>query len=239
MEGLAFAHSACHERARLTLLLPYSCSFAHSASTTRTVSVSSLGLRRGLDLAGVGAYGRRLATASLYSSARRPRSAEALAACLVPFYLPASFFAVHADFLPLSTLVGQSGAASMSVWSYGSEVNALGRRSDLMEAEASALAVTQLPPRLLRSIAPKAFGLVAAGGAHALAVGVDGAVYAWGWNQYGQCGLGAERVGSTVPLPTAVPFLQTRRAVQAYHHVRNMAGMAGPRGQLEEARGSP
>jgi hypothetical protein len=189
----------------------------------------------------VGAYGRRLATASLYSSARRPRSAAALAALirdLVPFYLPASFL-LFTDFLPLSTLVGQSGAASMSVWSYGSEVNALGRRSDLMEAEASALAVTQLPPRLLRSIAPKAFGLVAAGGAHALAVGVDGAVYAWGWNQYGQCGLGAERVGSTVPLPTAVPFLQTRRAVQAYHHVRNMAGMAGPRGQLEEARGSP
>ena len=225
----------------MTILLPYSCSFAHSASTTRTVSVSSLGLRRGLDLAGVGAYGRRLATASLYSSARRPRSAAALAALihdLVPFYLPASFL-LFTDFLPLSTLVGQSGAASMSVWSYGSEVNALGRRSDLMEAEASALAVTQLPPRLLRSIAPKAFGLVAAGGAHALAVGVDGAVYAWGWNQYGQCGLGAERVGSTVPLPTAVPFLQTRRAVQAYHHVRNMAGMAGPRGQLEEARGSP
>ena len=188
----------------------------------------------------MGAYGRRLATASLYSSARRPRSAAALAALidLVPFYLPASFL-LFTDFLPLSTLVGQSGAASMSVWSYGSEVNALGRRSDLMEAEASALAVTQLPPRLLRSIAPKAFGLVAAGGAHALAVGVDGAVYAWGWNQYGQCGLGAERVGSTVPLPTAVPFLQTRRAVQAYHHVRNMAGMAGPRGQLEEARGSP
>lgn len=230
----------------MTILLPYSCSFAHSASTTRTVSVSSLGLRRGLDLAGVGAYGRRLATASLYSSARRPRSAAALAALihlLSHFALSLStspqVFLLFTDFLPLSTLVGQSGAASMSVWSYGSEVNALGRRSDLMEAEASALAVTQLPPRLLRSIAPKAFGLVAAGGAHALAVGVDGAVYAWGWNQYGQCGLGAERVGSTVPLPTAVPFLQTRRAVQAYHHVQNVAGMAGPRGQFEEARGSP
>ena len=102
----------------------------------------------------------------------------------------------------------------MSVWSYGSEVNALGRRPDLMEAEASALAVTQLPPRLLRSIAPKAFVLVAAGGAHALAVGSDGAVYAWGWNQYGQCGLGAESVSATVPLPRAVPFLQMRRAVQ-------------------------
>ena len=54
----------------------------------------------------------------------------------------------------------------MSVWSYGSEVAALGRRPDLMEASVSALAVTQLPPRLLRSIAPKAFVLVAAGGRH-------------------------------------------------------------------------
>ena len=108
----------------------------------------------------------------------------------------------------------EAAPPGMSVWSYGSEVTALGRRPDLMEAEASALAVTQLPPRLLRSIAPKAFVLVAAGGAHALAVGSDGAVYAWGWNQYGQCGLGAESVCATVPLPRAVPFLQMRRAVQ-------------------------
>jgi hypothetical protein len=110
VEGLAFAHSACHERARLTLLLPYSCSFAHSASTTRTVSVSSLGLRRGFDLAGVGAYGRRMATASLYSSARRPRSAAALAALihdLVPFYLPASFL-LFTDFLPLCTSLAKA-----------------------------------------------------------------------------------------------------------------------------------
>ena len=102
----------------------------------------------------------------------------------------------------------------MSVWSYGSEVAALGRRPDLMEASVSALAVTQLPPRLLRSIAPKAFVLVAAGGAHALAVASDGAVYAWGWNQYGQCGLGAESVGTNVPLPRAVPFLQMRHTTQ-------------------------
>jgi alpha-tubulin suppressor-like RCC1 family protein len=119
----------------------------------------------------------------------------------------------------------------MSVWSYGSEVNALGRRPDLMEAEASALAVTQLPPRLLRSIAPKAFVLVAAGGAHALAVSTDGAVYAWGWNQYGQCGLGAESLGSTVPLPRAVPFLQARCAVQvacgAAHSVVMVRGGGG------------
>ena len=135
------------------------------------------------------------------------------------------------------TLVGESGAACMSVWSYGSEVNALGRRPDLMEAEASALAVTQLPPRLLRSIAPKAFLLVAAGGAHALAVDTDGALYAWGWNQYGQCGLGAESVGSTELLPRAVPFLQMRRAVQAYPHVQTMSGTAGPGGCLAEARG--
>ena len=45
-------------------------------------------------------------------------------------------------------------------------------------------------PRLIRSVVTSHFVNVACGGAHALALTNDGRVFAWGWNAFGQCGLG-------------------------------------------------
>ena len=65
----------------------------------------------------------------------------------------------------------------MSLWSYGSDLSCLGRQSDIMEAaeRESLTALTQMPARLLRSVASSQFVRVAAGGAHALAVTADDA----------------------------------------------------------------
>ena len=97
----------------------------------------------------------------------------------------------------------------MSLWSYGSDLSCLGRQSDVMEADEgeSLTALTQQPARLLRSVASSQFVRVAAGGAHALAVTADGVLYSWGWNKYGQLGLGAASVGGSVQLPRQVAFL--------------------------------
>ena len=97
----------------------------------------------------------------------------------------------------------------MSLWSYGSDLSCLGRQSDVMEAaeRESLTALTQMPARLLRSVASSQFVRVAAGGAHALAVTADGVLYSWGWNKYGQLGLGAANVGGSVQLPRQVAFL--------------------------------
>ena len=48
-------------------------------------------------------------------------------------------------------------------------------------------------PRLIRAVATtQTFVAVAAGSAHVMALTIDGKLFGWGWNAYGQCGIGED-----------------------------------------------
>eukprot|EP00966_Prymnesium_polylepis_P038185 885317-Prymnesium_polylepis.1 len=59
----------------------------------------------------------------------------------------------------------------------------------------------QAPPRVLRTVLTQRFVRVACGGAHALALTRDGKVFAWGWNDHGQLGLGDPSARAATPRP--------------------------------------
>ncbi len=66
----------------------------------------------------------------------------------------------------------------------------------------------QFPPRDLPQVK-----LVSAGSEHCLAIGLDGRVYAWGWNEHGNCGPGGADVGEV-------------RALEVDNGVRPITGVA-------------
>lgn len=65
------------------------------------------------------------------------------------------------------------------------------------------------PPRLLRSVLTQRFVRISCGGAHAMALTYDGKLYAWGWNDHGQLGLGDPN--ATASAPRLVGFFTGRR----------------------------
>ena len=72
----------------------------------------------------------------------------------------------------------------MSLWWIGPPAESL--RLD----DPSVVTEDQRVPRIIRAVVGSTFIEVACGGAHAMALTNDGRLFAWGWNDHGQCGLG-------------------------------------------------
>ena len=96
----------------------------------------------------------------------------------------------------------------MSVWTTGCSSD-----RGALEAPSEPPAPTQMQPRLMRSIISCRFVRVACGGGHAAALTHDGRLFTWGWNGFGQCGLG-DAAGPQVPLPRAIGRLTGRTVVE-------------------------
>ena len=73
----------------------------------------------------------------------------------------------------------------MSLWWIGPPAE------ELSLEEPNAPTDAQRIPRLVRDVASCNFVAVACGGAHVMALTSDGRLFGWGWNAYGQCGLGS------------------------------------------------
>ena len=74
----------------------------------------------------------------------------------------------------------------MSLWYSGPSEDSLDQQTPPIPTESSAV------PRCLRSVIQFQFVRVACGGAHCMALTADGKLFAWGWNEMGQLGLGEE-----------------------------------------------
>jgi alpha-tubulin suppressor-like RCC1 family protein len=89
--------------------------------------------------------------------------------------------------------------SSGSLWWTGTTPEALtaGRSHNA----AAGIDGAQPPPRLLRSVLSHRFVRISCGGAHAMALTHDGKLYAWGWNDHGQLGLGDATTTASAPRP--------------------------------------
>ena len=96
----------------------------------------------------------------------------------------------------------------MSLWAVGCS----SETTDL-EAPSKPPPPSHTHPRLYRSVISYRFVKVACGGAHAMAITHDGRLYAFGWNAFGQCGLG-EEAALSVHLPRAVGVLTGRTVAE-------------------------
>ena len=72
----------------------------------------------------------------------------------------------------------------MSLWWIGPPAESL--RLD----DPSVVTEDQRVPRIIRAVVGSTFIEVACGGAHAMALTNDGRLFAWDWDDHGQCGLG-------------------------------------------------
>jgi len=101
----------------------------------------------------------------------------------------------------LSRAVGGGSLTEMSgsLWWTGPSGEALttGKSFD----SSAGVREAQAPPRVLRTVLTQRFVRVACGGAHALALTRDGKLFAWGWNDHGQLGLGDPVVKASTPRP--------------------------------------
>lgn len=96
----------------------------------------------------------------------------------------------------------------MSLWWIGPAAESVN-----LEAPRNPPNAKQRIPRLMSSVSNQRFVQVACGGGHAVALTHDGRLFSWGWNGFGQCGLGEDKAGASIPLPRVVGALAGRTVV--------------------------
>ena len=97
--------------------------------------------------------------------------------------------------------------SAMSLWWIGPDATSVS-----LEAPKAPPNPAQRVPRLMKNVSNCRFVQVACGGGHAMAITHDGRLFGWGWNAYGQCGLGDD-LGSSVAAPRAIGRLTGRTCV--------------------------